>query len=113
MPLSDREQQILSEIESRLRAEDPKFARTVGTTTVSGHARRRFRFAIAGFAVGFVLLLAFVQSLWFGVAGFVLMLSSAVYAANMLKRLSGDSGGANGGDLREGLQRYLGDQRDE
>jgi hypothetical protein len=112
MPLSDREQKILSEIESRLRAEDPKFAQTVSTTTVSTQAKRQLRLAIAGFVLGFALLLAFIVRLEFGIAGFALMLASAVYGGNMLKRLSRDVDG-EGGDLRQGLQRYLGDQRDE
>ncbi|MPZ89636.1 MAG: DUF3040 domain-containing protein, partial [Nitriliruptorales bacterium] len=49
MPLSDREQQILSDIEARLRQDDPKFARTVGTTTISSQSRRQVKLAAVGF----------------------------------------------------------------
>jgi hypothetical protein len=114
MPLSDREQQILSDIEARLREEDPKFAKTVGTTTVSSQARRSLKLALAGIIVGFVMILFFVLSIWYGVAGFALMLASAVYGGNMLKRLGqGQSTSGLGGQLRGGFDRYLQDKRDK
>ncbi len=107
MPLSDHERRILADIESRLRADDPKFAKTVGTTTVSTHARRHLRFAIAAFAVGFVLLfVGVVVGIAWGIAGFALMLAGAVHGANMAKRLGGDAAPDAGGPLR-GVQRYL------
>ncbi|HWB71337.1 MAG TPA: DUF3040 domain-containing protein [Egibacteraceae bacterium] len=111
MPLSDREQQILSDIEARLREEDPKFARTVGTTTVSSHVRRQIKLALVGLALGFVLLLCFALNLWFGVAGFALMLGSTVYGGNMIKRLGQDDTSRLGGQLRGGLHRYLDGKR--
>ncbi len=107
MPLSDHEQRILADIEARLRADDPKFARTVGTTTVSTHARRQVKLAVAGFTVGFVLLcLGLVHIAW-GIAGFALMLASGVHGANQLKRLGADGTGDIGGQLRRGFSRYL------
>lgn len=115
MPLSDREQQILSDIESRLREEDPKFARTVSTADVSSGARRAIKIAIAGFVVGFLMLLATVPagSVVLGVAGFVVMLASVVLAGHQLKRLGAEGGGDLSGQLRGGLQRYMGDRRGE
>jgi hypothetical protein len=112
MPLSDREQKILSDIEARLRADDPKFAKTVSTTTVSTHVRRQIKLAVAGFALGFLLLLLFIVDFWFGVAGFALMLVSAVHGGNQLKRLGAGQDGGTGGQLRGGLNRYLNDRRD-
>lgn len=112
MPLSDREQQILSDIEARLRADDPKFAKAVGTTTVSSHVRRKVKLAIAGFFVGLILLLLIIQSFWFGVAGFALMLGSAVYGGHQLKRLGADQTNRLGGQLRGGFDRYMRDKRD-
>lgn len=109
MPLSDREQQILSDIEARLRADDPKFAKTVGTTTVSSQVRRRIKLSIAGFVVGFVLLLFIIQSLWFAVGGFALMLASAIFGANQFKRLGAETSAA-GGQVRRGFNRYLRDR---
>lgn len=107
MPLSDREQQILSDIEARLRAEDPKFAKTVSTTTVSSQARRKIKLSIAGLMVGFVLLLLVIPvgRVAVGVVGFAVMLASVVYGGNQLKRL-GDEDGSLGGQLRGGFDRY-------
>ena len=114
MPLSDREQQILSDIEARLRAEDPKFAKTVSTASVSTDARRRVKLAIGGLIVGFVLLLLVVPlgEVLVGVAGFAIMLASVVYGGNQLKRLGADQTGDLGGQLRGGFNRYLGDKRE-
>lgn len=111
MPLSDREQQILSDIEARLRAEDPKFAKTVSTTTVSSQVRRQIKLAGAGLGMGFVLMLLFIMDIWFGVAGFALMLASAVYGGHMLKRLGQGQTARLGGQLRGGLDRYMEDRR--
>ena len=110
MPLSDREKQILSDIEARLRADDPKLARTVSTTTVSSQIRRRIKFSIGAFLAGFVLMLFFAVSLWFGFAGFAIMLGGAVYGGNMLKRLGQDQHHL-GGQLRGGFDRYMQDRR--
>lgn len=113
MPLSDREQQILSDIESRLREEDPKFARTVSTADVSSGARRAIKFAMIGLVVGFIMLLATVPagSVILGVAGFVVMLAAVVGGGTQLKRLGAEGGGDLSGQLRGGLQRYLGARR--
>lgn len=113
MPLSDRERKILSDIEAALRAEDPKLVRTVGTTTVSTHTRRQIKLAVAGLVVGFLLMLAVIVSLWLGVAGFVVMLVSAVHGANMLKRLGSDrEANGLGNQLRGGFDRYMQDRRE-
>jgi hypothetical protein len=111
MPLSDREQQILSDIEARLRAEDPKFAKTVSTTTVSTQVRRQIKLAAAGFVIGFVVMLFFIVDIWLGVGGFALMLVSAVHGGNQLKRLGASQAGDTGGQLRGGFNRYLDDRR--
>jgi hypothetical protein len=114
MPLSDREQQILSQIEAHFREEDPKFARTVGTVTVTSEARRRIRLSVAAFVVGFVLLLATIPvgELWPGLVGFGIMLSAVVYGGQQLKRLGADQTGDLGGQLKGGFHRYLHDRRD-
>ena len=112
MPLSDRERQILSDIEAALRAEDPKLAKKVGTATVSSHTRRQIRLSLVGLVVGFVLLLSFIVDIWLGVAGFVVMLGSAVHGLHLLKRLGQDAHSRLGNQLRGGLDRYLQDRRD-
>ncbi|CAN5290735.1 hypothetical protein BH23ACT9_BH23ACT9_06460 [soil metagenome] len=106
MPLSDRERQILSEIESQLASEDPKFARTVATVPPAP-ARVRLRFAIIGFIVGVILLLGIVFHIAWGFAGFVLMLVSAVVAGNQLKHLGEDRARDLGGQLKGGFSRYM------
>ena len=111
MALSDRERQILSDIEARLREDDPKLVKTVGTTTVSSDARRRVKFAVVAFVVGFVVMLFFAQSLWFGLAGFVMMLAAAVYGGQTLKELGQRQNARLGGQLREGFDRYFQDRR--
>lgn len=112
MPLSDREQQILSDIEQRLRADDPKFAKTVGSTTVSTQVRRQIKLAVAGLVVGFLLLFFIIASFWFGVAGFALMLVSTVYGGHQFKRLGADQTSHLGGQLRGGFDRYMRDKRE-
>lgn len=107
MPLSDRERQILSEIEARLSADDPKFARTVGTTTVSSKARGQVKLAAVGLVVGFVLLFGIIVSVWFGLLGFALMFASALHGGTQLKRMGQDSTARLGGQLRGGFTRYL------
>lgn len=111
MALSDRERQILSDIEARLREDDPKLAKAVGTKTVSSEARRRIKLAAAGFVVGFIIMLFFAVDLWFGVAGFAVMLITAVYGGQLLKELGQQQTNKLGGQLREGFDRYFQDRR--
>ena len=89
MPLSEHEQRILDEIERRLAAEDPKFARATTAATPRGIAVRRFKRAIAGFCFGLGLLVAglLVPSLLlaFGLASFAVMLMSLFVGARAAK----------------------------
>lgn len=106
MPLSEHEQRILADIEARLRADDPKLARTVGTPSDTADGRRLLRLAALGFGLGFLLLfVGIIVHLAWGVAGFVLMLVSAVAAANTIKQLGAAGDGST--DVRNPLQRYL------
>jgi len=77
MPLSEHEQRILDEIEQRLAAEDPKFARSTTAATPRGLAVRRIKRATLVFVGGFILMIVgLVTSLTeqLGIAGFVVML---------------------------------------
>jgi hypothetical protein len=79
MPLSEHEQRILDEIERRLAAEDPKFARSTSAATPRGNAVRRVKRASLGFIAGFILMIiGLVANLTeqLGIAGFVVMLLS-------------------------------------
>jgi hypothetical protein len=90
MPLSEHEQRILEEIERRLAEEDPRLVHSVAKATVASHALRRIRWGIAGFAVGFILLLFFVVDIWFALGGFMVMLASALVVYHYLKRVGRD-----------------------
>jgi uncharacterized SAM-binding protein YcdF (DUF218 family) len=108
MPLDDRERQILADIEAHLREEDPTFARTVGTATVSLQARRQLKLVALGFLLGVFLLFGIVAHLAWGLAGFAIMLASSVHAGNLLKRLGRQEAVPGlGGQLRGGIRRYL------
>ncbi len=106
MPLSDRERQILNEIEDALATEDPKFASKVATLPRSAE-QTRLRYGIAGFVVGVLMLLAILFHILWGFAGFVLMLVSAVVVLNQLKNLGNDRALDLGGQIKGGFARYM------
>ena len=89
MPLSEHEQRLLDQIERALYAEDPKFASTVRSTDLRAVMRRRIRYAVLLFVVGFVLMLFFVQNPAFGIAGFAVMVGAFALALSAWKRLGG------------------------
>ena len=62
MPLNEREQKILEEIERQFYQEDPKLAQTVATTTLESVKRKWQRLAVVGFVVGVAVMLAFFTS---------------------------------------------------
>ncbi len=78
MPLSDREQHILDEIEAQLYASDPDLVEQVSRTTLSRHTRRNIGWAVVGFVAGLALLVvSFTSSTWVGLAGFGVMMGCA------------------------------------
>lgn len=109
MPLSEHEERILAEIERNLKAEDPKFVqrarRVVGVSTPV----RRLRWAVAGFLIGLVSLLALTFHIAFGFVGFALMLISVVVGVEAL-RSSVDGRGA---DLLGRIRRAFGRSDDD
>jgi hypothetical protein len=96
MPLSEHEQKILEEIERRLVADDPKFAREVSTGGGQAAVLKRVKRAVATFVLGFTLLIAglFVPQrlVYFGIAAFVIMVGSAAVIASGLKQASQQRG---------------------
>jgi ABC-type bacteriocin/lantibiotic exporter with double-glycine peptidase domain len=80
MPLSEHEQKILEEIERRLAEEDPRLVDQVSRTSLYTHL------ALA-FMAGFVMLLFFAWEVAIAVAGFVVMLLSALVIYRYLKRM--------------------------
>ncbi|MEN8234290.1 MAG: DUF3040 domain-containing protein [Actinomycetota bacterium] len=86
MPLDDREQRILEEIERNLYAEDPKLAQTVAKTDLSVRVKRRQRIAAVGFFFGLVIMLGtFTRFSYIAGLGFVLMVVSAATIAVTLR----------------------------
>ena len=89
MPLSEHEERMLDQIERALEAEDPKFAHTVRTSDPRVHYKRRAIKAALGFLLGVALLLAGVISkiIEVGVAGFLVMLASSMWALTSWRRI--------------------------
>ena len=87
MPLSEREQKILEEIESHLYEEDPKFARGVRRRTPKMDEVRRLKLGALLFLCGFALLIGFFVSrtVLVGVAAFGAMVGGIVLVAGALK----------------------------
>jgi hypothetical protein len=96
MPLSDHEQRILEEIERRLVADDPKFAREVSAGGAQGAALRKVKRAVVAFVLGFGLLIAGLfypdQLIVFGIAAFAVMVGSAALIASGIKQVSRERG---------------------
>jgi len=75
MPLSEDEQRILREIEANLSVTDPKLVQQVSDTTLYRHSARLIKWAVVGFVLGLVLLVAtFTSVLALAVSGFLVML---------------------------------------
>lgn len=92
MPLSDREQHMLEQMEQALYAEDPKFAshmRGVGGAA----ARRRYILGAVGFLVGLgiVLLGVTLSNMWVGAVGFVVMVGAVVQAVAPPRKRKGQA----------------------
>jgi len=96
MPLDEREQRILEEIERQFYQEDPKLAQTVARTTLESINRKWQRLAAAGFIVGLVVMLATFQASTFVAAGgFIVMVASGGWLATHLRRTRTDSRGSD------------------
>ena len=95
MPLSEHEQRILDEIERRLAAEDPKFARSATMVTPRGVALRQAKRAGAVFFFGLALLVVGLLAgmnnagilIALGLSGFVVMLLALVSIAKASKAI--------------------------
>src|ERR1700733_8437562 len=90
VPLSEHEQR-----EQALYAEHPRFARAVRASDPRVHYRRRVVYAAIGFLIGVGLLVAGVATKepWMGVAGFVVMLASSMWALTSYRHMAGIAAG--------------------
>lgn len=96
MPLSDREQRVLEQMERALQAEDPKFASSFRGPRIRPATRRRLVLGILGVIGGLAVLSTAVvvpqisrhTPLMMGVAlvGFTIMLACAYFAVVSLRR---------------------------
>ena len=91
MPLSEHEQRMLEQIEKALYAEDPKFAHSVRARDPRVHYRRRVILAVIGFLLGVGLLVAgiIMRYIPLGVAGFLVMLTCAMWALTSWRHMTG------------------------
>lgn len=91
MPLSEREQKILEEIEKNLYEEDPKFAHGVRRRTPKMDEFRRVKLGVLLFLCGFALLIGFFisRTVLVGVAAFGAMVGGIVLVAGALKDFAG------------------------
>ena len=81
MALSEKEQELLAQMEAALAAEDPKLASTLRGKTPNAVHRRRAALAAIGFIAGVAILIVGMSVSWIvSVVGFVLMLVSTVSA---------------------------------
>jgi hypothetical protein len=94
MPLDDREQRILEEIERQFYEDDPKLAETVRTATVASASGRHLKWAGLGLLGGVTLMLVFFTSQTLvALAGFVLMVLSVAWIVAIMRRRSGVASG--------------------
>lgn len=83
MPLDDKEQKILEEIERRFYEEDPDLARAV--QRIERPARVGVRLSILGIIAGLAVVIAYVSVTWVAALGFALLVASATSLVNALR----------------------------
>jgi hypothetical protein len=89
VPLSEDEQRILQQMEQGFYAQDPQSARRIGSTTLPRYLAGNLRWATLGFVLGLAILLASFATSWvLAVFGFAIMLASAVWFTQNLRRMS-------------------------
>ncbi len=89
MALSEKEQELLAQMEAALAAEDPKLASTLRGAGARTLHRRRASLAGLGFLVGIGVLIGGLQVHWaVSVLGFLIMLGSTVLALASWKHIN-------------------------
>lgn len=83
MPLDDKEQRILEEIERRFYEEDPELARAV--KKIEKPSRIGLRLSVLGVIAGLAIIIAYVSVTWLAAIGFVLLVASATALVNALR----------------------------
>jgi|SRR5918995_411209 uncharacterized membrane protein len=83
MPLDDKEQRILAEIERQFYEEDPELARAV--EKIERPARVGVRLSVLGVIVGLAIVIAYISFTWVAVVGFALLVASATALVNAVR----------------------------
>ncbi len=90
MPLDDREQQILAEIERQFYQDDPDLANAVRNISGRGLSRWAGRLAIAGIFVGIITLIAtFRYNTFIALTGFLMIVISTTAVLRGYRRRDG------------------------
>jgi uncharacterized membrane protein YphA (DoxX/SURF4 family) len=90
MPLDDREQKILEEIERQFYQEDPKLAETVRTATLATVSSRNLKWAVLSLIAGTALMLGFfTRNTLVALVGFVVMVLAVAWIVGIVKRRTG------------------------
>ncbi len=83
MPLDDKEQRILAEIERQFYEEDPELARAV--KKIERPSRIGVKLSLLGVIVGLAIVIAYLSVTWVAVVGFALIVASATSLVNALR----------------------------
>jgi hypothetical protein len=118
MPLSEREQKLLEQLEQQLNAEDPSFATSMSETGATRFSTSRLVAGVVTAAVGLGALLWGVsqQFIWLGIIGFVVMAAGVYVATGRSKQpVAGSTKGAGGSrknsPFMEGLEQRWEERR--
>ena len=105
MPLDDREQSILDEIEKQFYEEDPELVEAVRRIPISS-SRRNLRLSIVGLLLGVVIVLVtFSIHTLLALGGFLLMVASATGLVHSYRNRGNQIGGSKGFGLSR-LRRF-------
>lgn len=83
MPLDDKEQRILEEIERQFYEEDPELARAV--KRIEKPNRIGLRLSFVGVIAGLAVVIAYVSVTWIAALGFALLVASATSLVNTMR----------------------------
>jgi len=107
MPLDDREQKILEEIERQFYEEDPKLANTVRTAKLASASAGNLKWAVLALVVGTGVMLGFfTRSTLIALVGFVIMVLAVAWIVAIVRTRSGVGLGAPATWV-EGVRRRL------
>jgi hypothetical protein len=105
MPLDDREQRILEEIERQFYEEDPELAETVRSATLASLSGKHLKWALLGLVVGAGLMLGFfTRNTVVALIGFGLMVVAVAGIIAIARTRAGVGSGSDRG-LLGGLRR--------